>query len=100
MWADLLPPVQSSLAGSSTRVVTWNEWVDALSRTQNAAADVEQNPGLKLLDFFESLRGDADASLTLPRPETERAEMKSGILAGLKPVGAAWMEIWLKQWVS
>jgi len=89
MWADLLPTVQKSLAGFSMRVVTWSEWEDALSKTQHAAADVEHNPSLKLLDFFESLRRDADAGLTLPRPDTERAEMKSGVLAGLKPVGAA-----------
>lgn len=98
MWADLLPTVHNSLAGSSMRVVPWGEWVDALSESQHATTSVEQNPGLKLLDFFESLKCDADAALTLSRPDTDRAEMKSGILAGLKPVGAAWMEIWLKQW--
>ena len=97
-WIDLLPTVQNSLVGSNMRVVTWGEWVDALSKTQHAAADVEQNPGLKLLDFFEALRRDDDAGLTLPIMDTERAEMKSGVLAGLKPVGAVWMEIWLKQW--
>lgn len=98
MWGDLVPVVHSSLGESSVKVVSWSEWVNAVSKSQHSAADVTQNPGLKLQDFFEALRSDADAGLTLPRLDTEHSEMKSGTLAGLKPVGARWMEAWLKQW--
>lgn len=106
-WRDLVPVVHNSLGENNVKLVTWNEWVTALSNSQHSAAvDVAQNPGLKLLDFFETLRSDsdnadadADADLTtLPRLDTEHSEMKSGVLAGLRPVGAKWMETWLKQW--
>ena len=98
MWADLVPTVHNSLGDSSIKIVTWSKWVNALSMSQHSAADLTQNPGLKLLDFFEALKRDADAGLMLPRLDTERSEVKSGALAGLKPVGAGWMKIWLKQW--
>lgn len=97
-WADLVPTVHESIGESSIRIVTWGEWVDALSKSHHLGADLAQNPGLKLLDFFEALRRDDDAGLMIPRLDTERSEMKSGALAGLKPVDAEWMRIWLKQW--
>ena len=98
MWADLVPTVHNSLGDSSIKIVTWGEWVNALSKSQHSAADVALNPGLTLLNFFEALKRDAEAGLMLPRLDTERSEMKSGALAGLNAVGAGWMEIWLKQW--
>lgn len=98
-WADLVPAVHRYL-GESVKIVSWGEWVEALSKSQQnaSAANLRQNPGLKLLSFFESLQRDADLGQTLPNLETERSTMKSGTLAGLKPVGEEWMEIWLKQW--
>lgn len=107
VWADLLPLVREALSGSNVSgkaeitVVSWNEWVDALAQSQSGAAeDVMQNPGLKLLDFFSGLKVEKndDADL-VPRLDTEHSEMKSGTLAGLRPVGKEWMEIWLQQWM-
>ncbi|KAL8750325.1 MAG: hypothetical protein Q9184_006462, partial [Pyrenodesmia sp. 2 TL-2023] len=97
MWADLLPAIHSSLGKSGLQIVTWNEWVDALAQSWHSAADMTQNPGLKLLEFFEALKLDRSAG-PVPRLDTEHSEMKSGTLAGLKPVGSAWMAAWLKQW--
>ena len=98
-WADLVPAVHRYL-GESIPIVSWSEWVDALAKSQqnDLVADLDQNPGLKLLDFFESLRTDADSGRPLPGLETERSMMRSGVLAGLKPVSEEWMKIWLKQW--
>lgn len=98
-WADLVPTVHRYL-GESVKIVSWGEWVDALSKSQHndSADDLRQNPGLKLLDFFLSLRRDAESGHMMPSLETERSMMRSGALAALKPVGEEWMEIWLKQW--
>ena len=98
MWADLLPIVHSSLGESSIKIVTRSEWVDALAQSQRSAANVTQNPGVKLLEFFEALKLDDGNASMIPRLDTEHSEMKSGVLAGLKPVGSVWMEAWLKQW--
>ena len=98
MWADLLPTVRRSLGECGIKTVTWNEWVDALAQSQHSAADMTHNPGVKLLEFFKALKlGDGSTSM-VPRLDTAHAEMKSGSLAGLKPVGSVWMEAWLKQW--
>ena len=94
MWADIVPVIYKSLGKSNVEIVTWSEWVDALSNSQHSTADITQNPG----HFFEALKCDADAGLMSPRLDSERSEMKSGALAGVKPVGSKWIEIWLGQW--
>ncbi|KAL8788420.1 MAG: hypothetical protein Q9195_007299 [Heterodermia aff. obscurata] len=98
MWANLLPIVHRSLGEYGIKIVTWNEWVDALAQSQGSAADTTHNPAMKLLEFFETLKLDDGKASMMPRLDTERSEMKSGTLAGLKPVGSVWMEAWLKQW--
>ncbi|KAI9750497.1 MAG: Transmembrane osmosensor [Chaenotheca gracillima] len=98
-WADLVSTVHDYL-GKSVKVVTWGEWVDALSKSQHnqSAANLKQNPGLKLLKFFETLQKEAELGQSSPVLKTERAQTKSGNLAALKPVDEQWMEMWLKQW--
>ena len=94
--------MHSYLGGLETiKPVSWAEWVDTLSHWQSfgsSAADLDRNPGLKLLDFFEGLKKDEETGRMLPAMDTERSSMKSGTFAALKPVGREWMEIWLKQW--
>ena len=98
MWADLLPIVHRSLGECGIKTVTWNEWVDTLAKSQRSVVDVTQNPGVKLLEFFEALKLDDGNASMIPRLDTEHSEMKSGVLAGLKPVGSVWMQAWLNQW--
>ena len=97
-WADLSPTVQKHL-GDSVALVSWWEWVDALTHSAphdlSAAPLLRKNPGLKLLPFFHSLRRDADQGQRAPRLETKRSTRRSASLASLKPVGAEWMQIWL-----
>lgn len=99
-WAALLPTVVRALGSASTKVVSWNDWVDSLRESQKSAslADLAQNPGLKLLDFFERLKidaGEASRGLVL---DVELSTAKSKTLAALGPVNEEWMELWLKQW--
>ena len=98
-WDTLLPTVVGHL-GSSTRVVTWDEWVDALRESQvNASlADLKHNPGLKLLEFFESLRVDEKQPTRELVLDVELSAAKSKTLASLEPVNADWFDLWLRQW--
>ncbi len=98
-WATLLPTVIRHL-GSSSKVVSWDQWVDTLRESQKNAtlADLKQNPGLKLLDFFESLKvASSETSLGLVL-DVELSTEKSRTLATLEPVNQEWVELWLKQW--
>ena len=98
-WEDLLPTVIKHL-GSSTKVVTWGEWVDALRQSQENASLVElkQNPGLKLLSFFESLRLEERQSSLEFVLDVELSGANSRTLASLEPVNPEWFNLWLRQW--
>lgn len=98
-WLTLLPIVVRKF-GSSTKVVSWDEWVDTLRESQESISlvDLKQNPGLKLLDFFERLKvdtGETSRGLVL---DVELSTGKSKTLAGLGAVNEECMERWLTQW--
>ncbi|RYP70479.1 hypothetical protein DL771_005416 [Monosporascus sp. 5C6A] len=98
-WRTLVPTVLRHL-GASTRIVSWDDWVRALRQSQHDAslADLKQNPGLKLLDFFESLRVAGDEASRGLVLDVELSTDKSRTLATLGPVNEEWMGLWLKQW--
>lgn len=98
-WAELVPTVASLVGINSRDIVPWSQWVDAL-RLSEQGADLETNPGLKLLDFFESLGGyeKEHNGTMMPLVATEFSAARSKTLASLGPVRAEWMALWLKQW--
>ncbi|KAI9147529.1 Non-canonical non-ribosomal peptide synthetase FUB8 [Paramyrothecium foliicola] len=98
-WADLVPTVSNLLDIDAEHIVPWVKWVDAL-RQSGQDANLDLNPGLKLLDFFESLGGHSGSSDEgiMPLLATNNTTAKSKTLASLKPVGSQWMAMWLKQW--
>ena len=98
-WDSLLPTVIKHL-GSSYKVVTWGEWVDALRRSQENAslAELKQNPGLKLLRFFESLTLDESQSSLEFVLDVEMSAANSRTLASLEPVNPDWFNLWMNQW--
>lgn len=99
-WATLVPAVAKYL-GPSIKIVSWAEWVDALRDTRGSATtalSLNQNPALKLFDFFDSVAKAAEKGEEWPSLETKETPKKSPTLAELKPVSEQWMELWLKQW--
>lgn len=114
-WAALVPTVANMLAIDPSNVVPWSQWVDSLRLSagghrdgNNEETNLEKNPGLKLLDFFEALGGatvtknksqtGADAAVAMmPLLSTDLSAARSKTLASLQPVGTEWMALWLKQ---
>jgi len=104
-WASLVPTVADLIGIQPGNIVPWGQWVDALRVSDQGAANPETNPGLKLLDFFESMRGAgghgkqrSGGGLTMmPVLATEVSAAKSRTLASLHPVGSEWMALWVKQ---
>jgi hypothetical protein len=98
-WSHLLPVVAKYL-GESTKVVPWSEWLEALRHSQQAATveDLESNPGLKLIDFFEAFERTEAQRGEMPVMDTQLSRAKSRTLSTLQPVGAEWMNKWLRQW--
>ena len=98
-WSTLVPAVTEYLSHTShnsqtLEVVSFDNWVKALKESSEQAGDLERNPGIKLLEFFESMsQGGLGSHL-----ETKDTVKGSETMRGLKRVGREWMEIWLKQW--
>ncbi|KAI4122400.1 MAG: hypothetical protein LQ338_005847 [Usnochroma carphineum] len=94
-WAELVPVVQTHLekSGHPVRVVGFDEWVRALGESAEETRDLERNPAVKLLDFYEGMR---EGGVTVL--ETERTRRASGTLDALGKVGERWLGLWLGQW--
>lgn len=95
-WSSLLPSIQSCL-GPFVSTVPWRTWLDALEASEQRG-DLEQNPGVKLLDFYRGVGQAGDAGLELPVLETKVSQMKSQTLRSLGPVKGEWMKQWMEQW--
>ncbi|KZF22836.1 NRPS-like enzyme [Xylona heveae TC161] len=94
-WTSLLPSVQKHL-GSALDVVSLEQWLAALRDSSGGTPDINANPGVKLIDFYESLV--PSAGRTEPSLATSKTTLHSNVLADLEPVNAQWMETWMRQW--
>ena len=99
-WSSLLPTIVERLSTpeSTVQVVPLDQWVTALQDSAAATKpeDVNRNPGLKLMDFYEGVaRGEKDEGVWL---ETRETEKESETMRSLRGVGPEWMDVWLKQW--
>ena len=94
-WSSLLPTIQRHL-GESVIKAPFSTWVDRLEASASDLENVEENPAIKLLPFYQQI-----ASITrgeFPVLDTTNARHFSPTLANLGPVCPEWMETWLKQW--
>lgn len=104
-WATLAPTVADLIGIEPSNIVSWSQWVDSLRLSAPEDASLEVNPGLKLLDFFESLgsagpqrqKQNGDARAMMPLLATEVSAARSKTLSSLAPVGTEWMALWVKQ---
>lgn len=102
-WIDLLPTVQERLGGpSKIRVTPLSEWVETLekSATNNHGYVTDDNPAVKLLDFFKSLAKNGDLPTETVNGLFEVAALKKDSAAAreLQPVSPDWMRTWIDQW--
>ena len=95
-WKALIPPILSRL-GPKVRTVGLGEWSRMLEQVNSSnPKELIDKPAAKILPFFreiESGRGKGRVG-----HNTAKGVAASETMAGLKPVNAEWMELWLKQW--
>ncbi|KAI1081041.1 putative NRPS-like enzyme [Whalleya microplaca] len=84
------------------RGVEFEQWVEELRNSAEEAEktgqfEVEQNPALRLLDFYTDISsfGARQGSRWLP---SARAELASSTLGNLGPLKQDWLENWMIQW--
>jgi thioester reductase-like protein len=97
-WSQLYPVVQTHYEneGVQIEIVEYDDWVNELRQIPQIKENAEKVPGLKLLEFYESLR--PDTGMGLPSLETKRTEEASGTLREGTAVDEEVMEKWLAQW--
>lgn len=96
-WSKLLPAILALFHDNDPpEPVTLRDWVTALAQSAAKHEDLDRNPAIKLLDFFEQLAsmGEGDAV----RFETRNTLRVSAALRDLEAVKAEWMEGWMRQW--
>jgi dTDP-4-dehydrorhamnose reductase len=97
-WNDLYPVIQDFFnkdAGTNMEIVEYSDWVDELARMPQTKENAERVPGLKLLDFYQSLQLEG---MGLPTLQTQRAEAVSSTLREGKAVDKGVVGKWLEQW--
>ena len=99
-WSKTLAPVVQARLGD-VEGVTFVGWVEALRKSaSHPDGDVERNPAVKLLPFFEMLEMVAkkDGELRAVTLNTTETQKISGELRGLEAVCGNWVELWMRQW--
>ncbi|KAF2994608.1 putative secondary metabolism biosynthetic enzyme [Curvularia kusanoi] len=97
-WSQLYPMIQAYYKefGLDVGVVEYDAWVAELKQIPATKENAEKVPGLKLLDFYESLR--PQTGMGLPALETRNTEGVSKTLREGKEVDGEVMRKWLQQW--
>lgn len=111
-WETMLPTVKQALQAASPahaleiQTLPYADWLDllrtrsiAMAGADDAVVDpkmIQQNPGVKLLDFYAGLQGEQRRT----RLSTEQSVRASKSLRGLEPIREEWLVSWVKNWVS
>ena len=112
-WQTLLPTVKQNLervveVGLDVRIVSFREWCKLLrassehvigdSGSDDGDEALRRNPGVKLLDFYESLLTE-DGSRKAIRLDTKETLKLSESLRGLRPIMKSSLNGWVKGWL-
>ncbi|KAJ4324199.1 hypothetical protein N0V94_001411 [Neodidymelliopsis sp. IMI 364377] len=97
-WKELYPIIQAFYKESNVDIqaVDYDDWVNELKKLPRTKENAEAVPGLKLLEFYESLRPGSE--MGLPSLETQKSEEASQSLREGKGVDEEVMRKWLDQW--
>lgn len=101
-WPDLAKTVQEFYAEQNNELVSveFDEWLSDL-RSIDAAQTPEQVakfPAVKILDFYEGLRLEADFEGPQLAFATEKGSARSSAMAGLRSLEGGLMRKWLVEW--
>lgn len=96
-WKTLRPVVTGYLElEEEIQIVSLPEWVGALRDSGSRAGDMNDNPAIKILSFFESLVGE-DVGIPVLL-DVKNSVSISNTLVGLNAVQNEWVENWMRQW--
>ncbi|KAG4438803.1 hypothetical protein IFR05_005694 [Cadophora sp. M221] len=107
-WKSLLPAVKEALAASDSiesQTVSYQDWVKRLRDSlepmngEDSENMLHRNPGVKLLDFYESLLSEDGLGKT-SKMGMEKTLKSSESVRDLKPIQKEWLQGWMQGWVE
>ncbi|KAF0318408.1 Non-canonical non-ribosomal peptide synthetase [Colletotrichum sp. SAR11_59] len=94
-WEKLAEAVKSFYGDRIKRVVSFKEWVKALEESASSTDDVDKNPGVKLLDFYQGLAYSGGKGVDF---SMERTVKHSKAMKEMQAVTPELMQNWCRQW--
>ena len=95
-WSSLAPGILNSYSkGSNVKPVSFEEWIQKLEKSIDEGLDVDHNPAIQLLEFYQKIAKAGQGPRML---SSQKAEKASAMLQTLGPVNNDWESIWMRQW--
>jgi thioester reductase-like protein len=97
-WKTLAGAVKEFYGDRIKKLVSLDEWVSALERSQSNTEDISKNPGVKLLDTYKTWARAAKEGQRYVAMETSRTTSRSKTMRGMPAVTPELMKNWCRQW--
>jgi thioester reductase-like protein len=97
-WKTLAGAVKEFYGDRIKKLVSLDEWVSALERSQSNTEDISKNPGVKLLDTYKTWARAAKEGQRYVAMETSRTTSRSKTMREMHAVTPELMKNWCRQW--
>jgi len=97
-WASLAPAVMEFYGDRIKKVVSLDEWVNALEKSQGETEDVTKNPGIKLIDTYKAWNEAAKSGHGHVRFDMTRTKQCSKTMREMQGITPELMKNWCRQW--
>ncbi len=97
-WKTLAEAIKEFYGGRIKKLVSLDEWVSALEKSQAKAEDISKNPGVKLLDTYKAWARAAKEGQEYVAMDTDRTTSRSETMRRMGAITPELMKNWCRQW--
>ncbi|WQF79032.1 Putative AMP-dependent synthetase/ligase domain, phosphopantetheine binding ACP domain, AMP-binding [Colletotrichum destructivum] len=97
-FSELSEAIKEFYGSRIQSLVSWEDWVGALERSDREGNDAARNPALQLLDFFKGTPGEAAMKEVRFHFSMEKTLEASPSMREMQPVTRELMVQWCRQW--
>lgn len=97
-WSTLAKAVKEFYGDRIKKLVSLDEWVSALEKSQAKAEDISRNPGVKLLDTYKTWARAAKEGQHYVAMDTDRTTSRSKTMRDMEAIKPDLMKNWCRQW--
>ena len=97
-WPTLAKTVMEFYGDRIKKMVSLDEWVRELEKSQATTEDIDQNPGIKLLDTYKAWNREAKTGQGHVKFDMMRTMKYSKTMREMNAITPALMQNWCRQW--